>query len=174
MKSQLPELSEHQIQAGFFQEVNYKYRLDETFRPILLYAVLNGALIGGRNLQSKSALIQKYKDEGWKSGIPDMMYDQPRGLFSKLVIEFKRTSKRNSHKAGMLTGGLEPEQIEFLRAIYPYALVRVCYTKDEALAAFDYYMALGQSVLPSMDEREKIDLPLSAIIKGYDVINEQP
>lgn len=166
MKSQLPELSEHQIQAGFFQEVSYKYRLDETFRPILLYAVLNGALIGGRNLQSKIALIQKYKEEGWKSGIPDVMYDQPRGIFSKMVIEFKRTSKRSANKAGVLTGGLEPEQIEFLRAIYPYAFVRVCYTVEEALTAFDYYMSFRQSVLPGMDEREGLDLPLSEIITG--------
>jgi hypothetical protein len=154
MENQLPPLTEHQIQAGFFREASYKYRNDPTFKPTLFYAVLNGAWIAGTG-RRKSGLIEKYRDEGWRSGIADFHYDQPRGPFSKLVIEFKRTSKRNSKKAGVLTGGLEPEQVEYLQAISPYAMIRVCYTEEEALKALDYYMSMGSSLLPGMPGREE-------------------
>lgn len=163
MNQSLPALTEHQIQAGFFREASYKYRNDPTFKPILFYAVLNGAWIAGSGTR-KGNLIEKYKDEGWKSGIADFHYDQPRGIFSKMVIEFKRTAKRNSKKAGVLTGGLEPEQIEYLQAIAPYALIRVCYTEEEAMSAFDYYMSLGESLLPSMDVREGEFFSVSEIL----------
>lgn len=153
MKSsnQFPELTEHQIQANFFREVSYTYRNDPTFIPILFYAVLNGAWIGGSSSRSKSGLIEKYKDEGWKSGIADFHYDQPRGPFSKMVIEFKRESKRGAKSKGIVTGGLSPEQIEYLEAISSHALVRVCYTVDEAVSAFKYYMSMNaQNLYPSI------------------------
>lgn len=138
----LPELSEHDIQANFFREVSYTYRNDPTFIPILFYAVLNGAWIGGSSSASKRGLIEKYKDEGWKSGIADFHYDQPRGPFSKMVIEFKRESKRNAKSNGVVTGGLSDEQQEYLQAISAYALVRVCYTVEESLEDFAYYMSM--------------------------------
>lgn len=137
----LPPLTEHQIQAGFFREALYKYRLDETFVPVLFYAVLNGAWIAGSGTR-KAHLIQKYKDEGWRSGIADFHYDQPRGPFTKLVIEFKRTDKKTKKN-----GGLETEQIEYLQAISPYAMTRVCYTEEEAMKVFDYYMSFGACIV---------------------------
>ena len=129
-------LTEHDIQAGFFQEVGYTYRDREDFDPALFYAVLNGAWIAGGG-KAKNALIGKYMAEGWKSGIADMTYDQPRGRYNKLVFEFKREDKR-----GKKDGGLSPEQITYLQAIKPYAFVRVCYTTDEALEFFRLYMSL--------------------------------
>lgn len=165
MKNKLPELSEHQIQAGFFREASHKYRNDQTFRPALFYAVLNGAWIGGSGSRAKSALIEKYKNEGWRSGIADMHYDQPRGPFSKLVIEFKRESKRNTGiRSGNITGGLESEQIEYLQAIAPYAMIAVCYSEAEAMAVFDYYMLLGVSKSDYVHELETEPVSVSAIL----------
>lgn len=151
----LPELNEHQIQAGFISEATYEFRNDPSFIPELFYAVLHGAWIAGEG-RRKSALIEKYKAEGWKSGIADVHYDQPRGPFSKMVIEFKKESKRNAGiRSGTITGGLDPDQIVYLRAISPYALVRVCYSEEEAIKAFRYYMSLGHSLLPGMPAREE-------------------
>lgn len=135
--------SEHDVQANFFTEVQLEFRLDPTFRAPLLYAVLNGAWINvadredsDQNLQRrKQKLLEKYSAEGWKAGIADVMYDQPRGRFSKLVFEFKKETRR-----GVKNGGLSPEQIIYLREITPYAFVRVVYSTDEAMSLFRQYM----------------------------------
>lgn len=138
----ITSLTEHQTQASFFTEVaHYRYRNRADFMPALFYAVLNGAWIAGDG-RRKSALLEKYRSEGWRPGIADVMYDQPRGRFNKLVFEFKREDKRNKKEKGILTGGLSPEQIEYLTSIKPYAFVRVVYTVEEAVAEFDHYMSL--------------------------------
>lgn len=158
-------LTEHQIQAGFFQEACHEFRNDPAFRPELFYAVLNGAWIAGEGVR-KSGLLAKYRAEGWRPGIADVHLDLPRGPFTKMVIEFKREAKRNAgKKSGMITGGLEPEQIAYLQAIAPYAYVRVCYSEQEAMNALRYYMSLGESLLPGMPAREEGEpLSVSAIL----------
>lgn len=132
----LPELTEHEIQALFFQQVELEFRLDDSFVPELLYAVLNGAWIASDG-KGKAGLIEKYKAEGWKPGVPDVHYDQPRGDYNKMIFEFKRESRRNKKD-----GGLSDDQIVFITAATEYAFVRVVYSIDEAMAAFRNYMAM--------------------------------
>jgi hypothetical protein len=130
-------LSEHMEQASFFSEIGYRYRSRPDFIPALFYAMVNGFYAAGVGAR-KHALLAKYRAEGWKSGIPDVRYDQPRGPHPFLVIEMKRADKRNTRD-----GGLRPEQIEYLDAARSVgAFVRVCYCADEAIAAMDEYMRL--------------------------------
>lgn len=124
---------EHEIQSAFVQEVLYKYSNDPRFVEPLFYAVASGFVGGGKN---KFALINKLKREGWKNGIADIHYDQPRGDYSKMVIEFKRENRRNA-----VNGGLSDEQKEYLDALGEYAFACVCYTVEEAISKFDYYMS---------------------------------
>jgi len=131
--------SEHEIQASFIEYIQYAYgnSLKNGFLPALSYAALNEIWVRGENDNKKHALLKKYKDQGMKAGIPDYHYDQPRGGYTKLVIEFKREDRRNTKN-----GGLSDEQIEYLKAIHPYACINVCYTIEEAQAVFDKYMSL--------------------------------
>lgn len=157
----LPARSEHSTQAGFFQEASYEFRNDETFKPALFYAVLNGAWIAGgdgseenkiQNRKRKGGLIAKYKREGWKKGVADLHYDQPRGPFTKLVIEFKKEGKRTEKARGVFTGGLSPEQVDYLQAIRPYARIVIAYTVEQALEAFREYMSLEEANLGNTDD----------------------
>jgi len=132
----LPPPTEHAIQAAFVREVKYQYRNDDQFIPALFYAVVNGFWAAGSG-RRKGGLMGKYFDEGLNTGVADLHYDQPRGQFAKLVIEFKRETRRNTKN-----GGLTDEQAEFVTKIRPYAYSAVCYTTDEALAVFAWYMAL--------------------------------
>lgn len=141
----LPLLSEHDIQAGFVSEVGYKYRLRGDFIPALFYAAVNGFWAAGEGGR-RNALIQKYFAEGYRKGIPDIHYDQPRGCWTKLVIEFKREDMR-----GKKDGGLKKEQKEYIEAIEPYAMAAVCYTAEEAMAVFGRYMDLRIAIRPRED-----------------------
>jgi len=79
----------------------------------------------------------KYFDEGLNVGVADLHYDQPRGQYTKLVIEFKREDRRKDKN-----GGLSDDQATYLTRIRPYAYTAVCYTTDEALTVFNWYMSL--------------------------------
>lgn len=148
--------SEHEIQTTFAQSVLIEYRLDSTFVPALFYAVLNGPYITDfdGDKKRKDGLIRKYQEEGWRPGIADFHYDQPRGRFNKLVFEFKKEDKRKTKN-----GGLSDEQIVYLTAMQPYAFVRVIYTVDEAMEHFKRYMEmpiLGPSPIAMAYDTEMI------------------
>jgi hypothetical protein len=132
-----PVASEHNEQAAFFADISYRYQHNPEFVPELFYAIVNGfyaAGTGGR----KFALLAKYRSEGWRPGIADVHYDQPRGEYNKLVIEMKRSDKRNTKD-----GGLRPDQIAYLEAARKAGTyVCVCYDADEAVAEFAAYMAM--------------------------------
>jgi hypothetical protein len=132
----LPIPTEHQTQAVFVREVKYRYRNNDEFIPALFYAVVNGFWAAGSG-KRKGALMGKYFDEGLNTGVADLHYDQPRGQYTKLVIEFKREDRRREEN-----GGLSDQQVEFMTKIRPYAYSAVCYTTDEALAVFAWYMSL--------------------------------
>lgn len=138
----LPPIPEHDIQANFIREATLEFRLDNAFISDLLYAVLNGPWIAGQG-KGKEKLIEKYQEEGWKPGIHDVHYDQPRGEFNKLVIEFKRADRRKSKN-----GGMSDDQIKYGNAVSQYALVKVCYSTDEAMIAFREYMKLPDRYHP--------------------------
>ena len=128
-----PILTEHQEQVGFVQQVKLEFRHDKTFIPELFFSVPNGMVIGGKN---RFALYAKYEAEGLNTGVADILYLQPRGGFSYLAIEMKRSDKRN-----VKDGGLTPDQKHFLaEAVNVNAVVSVCYTADEAINEFRRYM----------------------------------
>jgi len=130
--------TEHEIQAAFVAQVKLDYRLHDDFYPSLLYAVVNGFWAAGSG-DRRFALINKYKAEGMNSGVPDIHYDQPRGGYNKLVIEFKRADRRND-----VDGGLSSEQKKYFDDSAKYCMQCVCYTADEAMKEFDYYMSLEE------------------------------
>ncbi len=127
-------ISEHQEQANFFAEIKFAYRIREDFVAELLFSVPNGMWLGGQN---KYALMTKYKAEGFRPGVADVIYLQPRGPYNCLVIEFKAQDKRNEKN-----GGLSPEQSEFLEAVNAAGgCADVCYGAEHALEVFGAYMA---------------------------------
>jgi hypothetical protein len=135
--TKLPPLSEHTEQANFVSEVYSRYTSRPDFIPVLFYAVVNGFYVAS-NKPSKFALLAKYKAEGWRPGVADVHYDQPRGDYCKLVIEMKRSDKRNTKD-----GGLTPEQKEYLEAAASVgAFTDVCYCAEEAFETFSKYMSL--------------------------------
>lgn len=131
-----PIPSEHQEQAAFFTTILYKYQHNPSFARPLLFAVPNGAWLGGRR---PANVMEKMKAEGLTPGVSDILYLQPRGHYSFLAIEMKRADKRNRK-----SGGLREDQIEFLNAAsLARALFSVCYSAEEAERVFDAYMGFN-------------------------------
>lgn len=137
--------SEHNIQAAFIDWVLWTYKNDPTFLRPLFFAVPNGAFLGGKS----PVTFAKLKKEGLRNGVADLLYLQPRGVWSYHAIEFK-TEKRKREKGG----GLSDDQREFLDSVSEAGgLPSVCYGVDEAIDAFGLYMsrpARGIADLPDM------------------------
>jgi len=129
--------SEHAEQAAFFTTILFKYRTDDRFIRPLLFAVPNGAWLGGKR---PAHVLEKLRAEGLTPGVADILYLQPRGGYSFLALEMKRADKRNQK-----AGGLRAEQVEFLNAASRAgAFFAVCYSAEEAERAFDEYLRLGK------------------------------
>lgn len=129
------EPSEHGIQATFVDWVKYEYRMDDTFYGMLFFSVPSGVLAGGNN---RGAIMQKHRKEGWHAGIPDILYNAPRGPHPYFAMEFKHETRR-----GEKYGGLSEDQREFLRqakAVGAYCCI--AYTVDEACEYFATYMRM--------------------------------
>lgn len=133
---------EHTEQSVFFRDACFEHRNNPEFMRSLLFAVPNGAYLG----KNGSAVMRKLKDEGLTPGVADVIYLQPRGGYPFLVLEFKRSDKRNRKD-----GGLSSDQIFFLGEVEKVGgMWAVCYKADQAVEIFQKYM----------------DLPLSAIIRA--------
>ena len=131
-----PRVSEHEEQASFFAEVLFTYQHRADFIRTLLFSVPNGMWLGGAN---KFALMSKYKAEGFRPGVADIIYLQPRGEYNCLVIEMKAIDKRNVKDA------VSAEQTEFLEAVNGAGgLGEVCYGCEEAMKIFNLYMSLEE------------------------------
>lgn len=131
-----PIPTEHQEQAAFFTTILYKYQHNPSFARPLFFSVPNGAWLGGRR---PSNVMEKMKAEGLTPGVSDILYLQPRGPYSYLVIEMKRADQRNRKN-----GGLRDDQIEFLdAATVAGGYCNVCYSADEAERIFDAYMGFN-------------------------------
>lgn len=144
------KLSEHNEQATFVTAIRWQYRNDPTFYPELFFAVPNGFWAGGSSKQGRFALIQKYKQEGFAPGIADVHYLAPRGPYAHLAIEMKSAGRRNEKN-----GGATQEQLDFLTAVNKAGgLGVICYGCQEAIDAFDKYMAL-----PVIKRRGGYDVP---------------
>lgn len=127
-------ISEHEEQANFFAEVRFKYMHRDDFADDLLFSVPNGLWVGGKN---PYALINKFKREGMKPGVSDILYLQPRGEYAYLAIELKALDKRNDADA------VSPEQSRFLEAVNASGgLGEVCYGAEEAMSIFALYMSM--------------------------------
>jgi len=132
--TKLPRISEHEEQANFVTEVLFTYLHRPDFISILFFSVPNGMWVAGEN---KFALMNKYKAEGFKPGVADIIYLQPRGEYNCLAIEMKARDQRN------VTNAVKPEQAEFLEAVNGAGgLGEVCYGCEEALKIFALYMSL--------------------------------
>ena len=132
MIAKLPRISEHEEQANFFAEARLRFGFREDFLEVLLFSVPNGMWVGGGN---RFALMNKYKAEGFRSGVADILYLQPRGGYNCLAIEMKATDKRNDKSA------VSPEQFAFLAAVNGAGGIgEVCYGSEEALQIFTKYM----------------------------------
>ncbi len=129
--------TEHEEQAAFVTEIGYEFRNRSDFYPVLFFAVVNGFWAAGESGR-KFGLLNKYRAEGWRKGIADVQYQQPRGGYPYAVFEMKRCDG-----ATKKDGGLEPEQKDYLAAARAVgAFVRVCYGADQAIAAMREYMDL--------------------------------
>jgi hypothetical protein len=121
--------TEHAEQRAFFAWLQIQINLGTHPLARLAYAVPNG---GERNLIVASRL----KTEGVKSGVPDICWPVPRGVFAGLYIEMK-----------VLPGGRVSETQEQwhgdLRSV-GYA-VAVCWSWRDARQCFLDY-ATGQGV----------------------------
>lgn len=128
-------MTEHSDQAAFFDEIAWKFRNREDFVDNLFFATMNGAWFGGNGARMYAAR----KREGFKKGVADILYLQPRGPYAYLAIELK-TEKRRKEK----NGGLEPEQQEFILAVNRNGgFGMVCYGVAEAVATFENYMGFS-------------------------------
>lgn len=127
-------VSEHDEQATFVTQARLLYGGREDFFEPLLFSVPNGMWAGGSN---PFALIAKFKAEGMREGVSDMLYLQPRGEYAYLAIEMKATDKRNSKDA------VSPAQEEFLECVNAAGgWGEVCYGADEALQILSTYMSM--------------------------------
>lgn len=135
--------SEHNIQASFVDWVLWEYRHDSSFIRPLFFAVPNGAYLGGKS----PVTFAKLKREGFLQGVSDILYLQPRGVWSIHAIELK-TEKRKREKGG----GLSDHQREFLDAVGDAGgLPSVCYGLDEAIETFQQYMRSRARIIGELD-----------------------
>lgn len=124
--------TEHAEQAAFVQYVHAQYSARDDFAAPLFFAVPNGAPLGKRGY----TVMNKLKAEGLRPGVSDILYLQPRGDYAYLAIEMKRESR-----AGERDGGLSQLQSAFLQSVIRAGgLAEVCYSAEDAMAAFDDYM----------------------------------
>lgn len=94
----------------------------------LLFAIPNGALIGGAKNQKTGHPIGAsiLKSEGMTEGVPDLLLALPRGGFSGLFIEMKT-----------IVGSLSPEQREYLELL---ASVGYAVCSPKTADQFDQYV----------------------------------
>lgn len=134
MAQPILKVTEHDEQKDFINEVHLKYGNCANFVEELLFSVPNGMWLGGDN---KFALMAKFKAEGFRKGVADLIYLQPRGEYNCLAIEMKAKHMRNVARA------VTEDQAAFLAAVNGNGgLGEVCYGAEEAIGIFDLYMAM--------------------------------
>ena len=112
-------MTEHDIQAMFFEEALYKYPNETRW----MHAIPNG---GARNV----VVASKMKQEGTKRGIWDVCLPLPRGGYHGLYIEFKFGK-----------GRLTPEQKEFGAYLQDQGYkTGIAYDVDGAMEILENYL----------------------------------
>jgi len=128
--------TEHQEQVALFTWARIMSGRQPELK--LLYAVPNGAFMGGETAQAKLRGIQRYRKleaEGLKKGVPDICLPCARQGFHGLYIELKRIKG----------GTVSHEQKEWLSALNTegYKAV-VCRGFDEAREIIEEYLSIGE------------------------------
>lgn len=88
-----PKITEHDIQASLFSYIErYKHRFPQLET---IFAIPNGMWIAGSG-KRKFALINKYKTEGLKPGVPDVLLPlaSADGKWNVLFLETKKPSEK--------------------------------------------------------------------------------
>lgn len=119
--------TESEEQAGFFSEVEYRYRNRSDFKRLLLFATFNGEVWRS---------FQKVMRAGLTPGVSDVLYLQPRGGHPFFACELKAIDRREQKD-----GGVTPAESTWLQAAREAgAFVVVSYGADELLDHFATYM----------------------------------
>lgn len=126
--------TEHQEQAALFAWATVMSGRQPELK--LLYAIPNGAFMGGETAQAKLRGIQRYRKleaEGLKKGVPDICLPCARQGYHGLYIELKRIKG----------GTVSHEQKEWLAALNTegYKAV-VCRGFDEAKTVIEEYLGI--------------------------------
>ena len=118
-------LSEHDEQSAVVEYVQVRYP------DALIWATPNGGHLAG-NIGRRSAQINKLKREGLLPGVSDLIIFEPRGGYSALFIEMKKTNGGS---------GASENQLWFIREVEKRgAFGIVCNGADEAKQAIDDYL----------------------------------
>jgi len=130
--------SEHNEQAAFVNTVQLTMRHRSDFIPEMFFAVPNGMMLGGKNPAARAALMNKYKTEGFRNGVSDLLYLQPRGEYAFLAIEMKTPDRANQKN-----GGATQDQLDWLKAARSAgAMAELCHGAEAAWEIFQQYMSL--------------------------------
>jgi hypothetical protein len=114
---------EFRIQAAF---VTYL----ELAHPDLLYTISPGGFI------MSAGMAMKMMRMGYRKGTPDILFFEPRGPYSGLLVEMKKPG-----------GTVSPEQEKFLTAARDRGYsCAVCFSKSSAISVLDKYLSLGGAV----------------------------
>ncbi|QWY83314.1 VRR-NUC endonuclease domain-containing protein [Rhizobium phage RHph_X3_2] len=120
--------SEHGHQVAFFQ---WAATISTIPHMDMLYAVPNG---GERNLKVASNM----KAEGVKSGVPDVVWPVPRGMFAGLYLELKKPTV-----VGHANGGRSDKQVEWHKKLIAqrYAVATVYGWQAMAATVVSYWQS---------------------------------
>ena len=137
-----PVPTEHEEQAALIGWLlNYAIREEPLIHP-LVFAVSNGAMLKG-DKRMRMIQINRLKAEGFTPGVSDILCLIPRNGFHYMAIEMKKRDRENEKKAGVLTGGVEENQREFLNAVRQAGgFDTVCYGADDAIDMFRWYLGI--------------------------------
>jgi VRR-NUC domain. len=95
-------------------------------------------MLGGRTPTARAALMNKYKSEGFRNGVADILYLQPRGGYAFLAIEMKTPDRANTKN-----GGATEDQLDWLKAARSAgAMAEICHGAEAAWDVFQQYMSL--------------------------------
>ena len=122
-------ISEHDLQVSCVRWFRYHYPRHAR----LLFAIPNGANLGGSSPIARAKNWRKLEAEGAVQGAADLMLAMPSGDLAGLFIEMKTTKGRQSAVQKQF-------EAEVLWAGYGYAMPR---TYEEFTAVIGQYMASG-------------------------------
>ena len=118
-------ITEHGEQSAVVAYIQTRYP------DVLFWATPNGGHLSG-NIGKRSAQMNKLKSEGLLPGVSDLIIFEPRGGYSCLFIEMKRSNGGS---------GASENQMWFIREVEKRGAIGfVCNGADEAIPVIDDYL----------------------------------